>query len=162
MSLATKTLIAATVKITQMGSDQMQTALLEILASNPSIIYNVLGINAPATTYKVVLDAQTNNKIGLIKTFREVNGAGLADAKNWTEGNTYHGLPSGTFKMGMTRDDADLLAAALNRNATETHNSQGYPISPTGIKVKVMKDTEHHDYRSLVNWTVDKQGELYP
>lgn len=148
MSTATKTLIAATVKITKMDSDQMQTALLEILASNPSIILKVLDVATTSTTYKVVLNSPTNNKIGLIKCFRQVNGSGLADAKNWSEGNTYHGLPSGTFRKGLTREEADRLANEMNHME--------------GFTVKVARDSEPHDYRALVGWVVDKNGELYP
>lgn len=162
MSTATKTLIAATVKITKMDSDQMQTALLEILASNPSIILKVLDVATPSNTYKVVLNSKTANKIGLIKCFREVTGAGLADSKGWSEGNTYRGLPSGTFKNGLTREEADHLANEMNHRASSTHTSNGYTSSPTGIAVKVVRDSEPHDYRALVGWVVDKEGELYP
>jgi ribosomal protein L7/L12 len=162
MSTATKTLIAATVAVTEMDRTQMQTTLLEILASNPSIVFKVLNITAPNSTFKIVLTSFTNNKIGLIKMFREIAGAGLADAKNWSEGNTYHGLPSGTFKKGMTREEADNLAAVWNERATNGYASNGYQSSATGLKVKVISDTEQHNYRELVSWAVDKQGELYP
>lgn len=162
MSKTTKTLITTAVAISQMDRDQMQTALLNILASNPSIIFNVLNIAPAHSTFKVVLASNTTNKIGLIKTFREVTGAGLADAKNWSEGNTFHGLPSGTFKQGMTREEADRLASEMNSKANNSYYANGYNMSPTGITVKVIRDTDYHDYRALVSWQVDKKGELYP
>lgn len=162
MSNSTKTLIAATVAVTKMDREALQTALLDILASNPSVVLKVLDVTVPFTTYKVVLASKTTNKIGLIKTFREATGAGLADSKCWSEGNTYNGLPSGTFKKGLTREEADRFAAEMNHKATNCHSQNGYNSSPTGIAVAVVRDSDPYDYRALVGWVVDKEGELYP
>ena len=157
MSLATKSLIACTVAIAKMDADKLQEVLLDILSSNPSIVLNAL-IPITAPTFKIVLDRHTTNKIGIIKAFREINGAGLANSKDWSEGMTYGGCPAGTFKVGMTREEADRLAAEINHNGENNHMSSGYSMSATGIKVKVLRDTDQHDYRSLVTWTVEKSG----
>lgn len=156
MSKTTKTLIAATVAITEMDRNQMQSVLLDILASNPSVIFGAMNIAAPATTFKVVLDSYTNNKISIIKMFREATGAGLADSKAWCEGETYEGRPAGAFAVGLTREEADRITADMNHKATNQYVSNGYSQSPTGLKVKVVRDTDSHDYRSLVSWAVDK------
>lgn len=161
MSDSTKNLIAATVTIVQMNRDGLQTTLLDLLASNPSIILKALDMQP--SFYKVVLSEYTNNKVNLIKGFREETGAGLADSKAWSEGETYNGCPSGTFKRGMSRADADALAAKMNHQATNAYTAaNGYQYSPTGIKVKVVRDTENHDYASLVSWTLNKPNTTCP
>jgi ribosomal protein L7/L12 len=156
LSTATKTLIATTVKITGMSRDTLQNLLLDILSSNPTVIYTAMDVDTTpkGTLYKVVLGSPTTNKISLIKAFRNVAGAGLADSKNWSEGETYEGCDAGTFKRFLTREEADRLAAELNSIAVNSYQSNGFSQSPTGITVKVIKDSEFHDYRSLVNWTV--------
>ncbi len=156
MSNATKTLIATTVKITGLSRDSLQNLLLDILASNPTVVYTAMSVDSDSPfTYKVVLAEPTTSKIGIIKLFREVAGFGLADSKAWSEGKTQGACDAGTFKRSMSKHDADALASEINWRATNEHLHNGYTASPTGIKVKVIKDSAHHDYRSLVNWHVE-------
>jgi ribosomal protein L7/L12 len=156
MSTATKTLIATTVKITGLSRDSLQNLLLDILASNPSVVYTAMEVDTTLETlYKVVLAEPTTSKINLIKLFREVAGFGLADSKAWSEGKTMGACDAGTFKRSMSKHDADALANEINYRATTEHVHNGYTASPTGIKVKVIKDAAFHDYRSLVNWHVE-------
>lgn len=161
MSIATRNIITATAAIVKMDADARETLLLTILESNPAPVLAAMKINgvtfgdATTGTFKVVLAAPTTSKIGIIKLFREVAGFGLADSKAWSEGKTMGACDAGTFKRFMSKHDADALAHDLNYRATTEHVNNGYTASPTGIKVKVIKDSAHHDYRSLVNWHVE-------
>jgi large subunit ribosomal protein L7/L12 len=162
MSLATRNLITATAAIVKMDADARETLLLTILESNPSAVITAMKANGvrfgdeDKTTYKVVLDGFTANKIGLIKAFREIQGAGLADAKYWTEGETINNCPSGVFKVGMSHDEAKNLATKINHAGANPHMHYDVMLSATGIKAKVMKDTDLYFYKNFVSWTVEK------
>ena len=66
--------------------------------------------------FKVVVTDRGMNKINLIKCFRKVRGAGLANSKAWSEGQPYMQWPSGVFGFDLTRFQADELLATINRN----------------------------------------------
>jgi hypothetical protein len=75
-----------------------------------------LEIGTVQKLFKVVVTDRGVNKINLIKCFREVRGAGLADSKAWSEGQPYMQWPSGVFGFDLTRFQADELIATITRN----------------------------------------------
>jgi ribosomal protein L7/L12 len=152
MSDTTKTLIATTVAIVGMTRDEIQTVLLDILASNPSIVQKAMNIAPANTFFKVVCDGKQTNKIGLIKEFRTINGAGLADSKMWSEGKTYNGLEAGVFARDLTREQADQLASEINQRAKFGGSHNGFQFAATDIRAKVVKMSDPTDYRA--NWEV--------
>jgi ribosomal protein L7/L12 len=148
MSLVSKTLIAATVQITKMDRDRLQTVLLEILANNPSTILKLLDVNP---TYRIVLDGFCDSKLDIIKAFRFVTNAGLVDSKNWCEGGEYDGCPAGTFKKGLTLAEAQHIAKTVNDAINEPD-----PYRNLKIKVKVIKDDDHYFYPEHINWATGR------
>ena len=151
MSLTTKTLIATTVAITKMNYDEIQAVLLDILASNPTVVYGAMNVAAPHATYKVICDGKQTNKIGIIKEFRSLNGVGLADSKAWSEG-TLAGHEAGVYRKGLTREEADRIAADINHRGSHQHTYNGYGADPTGLRVKVVRDSEPTNYHA--SWEV--------
>lgn len=119
----TKNIITATAAIVKMSDDEREILLLEILAAAPATVIGVMANQnitfngATKPTYKVVVTAKGDNKISLIKIFREFTGAGLADSKYWTEGISYRDLPAGVFAHGKTKEEADRLAADINSHS---------------------------------------------
>jgi ribosomal protein L7/L12 len=155
MSNITKTIIAATVQIIDMDKDQLQTHLLEILSSNPSIVLQALGVKSPAKSpahiiFKVVVDqVGANCKIPLIKMFRQVSGCGLADAKDWVEGAERMGFQSGVLGQNMSRYEADYLANDLNRKAKGGYTIGGYDNTPFPATFKVIPHGEEYQFTAL-------------
>lgn len=130
MLVTRKNIIAATLKIHDMSPHEAFEKLLGLLDSHPTIILRALEIGVPAAPpklYKVVLINHGINKINVIKTFREIVGAGLADAKNWSEGQTVYDRPSGVFGEKLTKEDADRLLARVNQSLT-----------PAGVKAEIV------------------------
>lgn len=149
MSLFTKNIIQATSKIHQMTFDDMQNMLLKVLENNPSVIFNALDINntKPDELFKVVLSSLTDNKISLIKAFREITGAGLAEAKHWSEGKTYNGLPSGVFGNNLTNDNAIALRDKIIKY-----------VNCNSFVVNIIKNDNRYDkfeYRSYITWKLE-------
>lgn len=144
MSLFTKNIIQATSKIHQMTFDDMQNMLLKVLENNPSVIFNALDINntKPDELFKVVLSSLTDNKISLIKAFREITGAGLAEAKHWSEGKTYNGLPSGVFGHNMTHK----VALALLNKITYSNSM---------FDVTIVRNGDPYEYSSFAKWKLE-------
>jgi len=130
MSIATKNLIIATAAIVKMTSDDRETLLLDILESNPSAVITAMKINNVSfgdedkRLWNVVVDQRGVNKIYLIKAFREASGAGLADAKGWSEGVTYNGLEGGIFYKGLTKQEAERNA----RNIISSNPNGGFTV----------------------------------
>lgn len=89
---------------------------MKLLETNPTIVLRALEIGTAQKLFKVVVTDRGVNKINLIKCFREVRGAGLADSKAWSEGQPYMQWPSGVFGFDLTRFQADELLATINRN----------------------------------------------
>lgn len=112
MSLASKNLIIAAVAITKMNGDDKEILLHDLLENHPTAVMeamkrsNVKFADAPSTLWNVVVDDKGINKINVIKMFREENGAGLADAKFWTEGKDYGNLKSGVIYKELTATHA--------------------------------------------------------
>lgn len=139
MSQINRNLINAARTIIGMTSSDMTDLILAILADNPSVVYRHMNLN---TTFKVVFShpkvSTDPYKIPLIKEFRSLTGAFLADAKHWTEGKPYT-LPNGVvlepgvFRFGMTHTDATNLAYELNKQ--------------NSFVVKVMPDNEPYTYK---------------
>ncbi len=65
------------------------------------------------TEFDVVLKAAGANKINVIKVVREVTGLGLKEAKEMVDG-----APK-TVKEGVSKDDADAMAAKLKEAGAE-------------------------------------------
>ena len=62
------------------------------------------------TSFDVVLKAAGEKKIQVIKVVREVTGLGLAEAKAFVDN------PGKAIKSGLTKEEADKLAATLKEN----------------------------------------------
>jgi ribosomal protein L7/L12 len=150
MSLATKNLITATAAIVKMDADARETLLLTILESNPTAVITAMKGNGitfgedAKPNWHVVVEDKGTGKIQLIKMFREETGAGLADAKNWSEGQTYTdgrgNHPAGVIHMGLTRDVAESKAQAIMDRRTVG----------TNFRVKVVNSLAN--YRYDANW----------
>ena len=113
-----KNIIIATEKIIDLGSDERRKLLLTLLETNPTCVLRALAIGIAIPLFKVVLTRPGTDKINVIKAFRELAGAGLADAKSWAEGGTYtlggKQLPSGVFAHSMTRAEAEAVLRRVN------------------------------------------------
>jgi large subunit ribosomal protein L7/L12 len=62
------------------------------------------------TSFDVVLKAAGDKKIQVIKVVREATGLGLAEAKAFVD------APGKAVKTGLTKEEADKLAATLKEN----------------------------------------------
>ena len=62
------------------------------------------------STFDVVLKAGGDKKIQVIKVVREATGLGLAEAKAFVD------APGKAIKTGLTKEEADKLAATLKEN----------------------------------------------
>ena len=62
------------------------------------------------TTFDVVLKAAGDKKIQVIKVVREATGLGLAEAKAFVD------APGKAIKTGLSKEEADKLAATLKEN----------------------------------------------
>lgn len=111
-----KNIIEATLKVHDLDILQKQEIILKLLETNPTIVLRALEIGTEKKLFKVVVTDRGVNKINLIKCFREIRGAGLADSKAWSEGQSYMQWPSGVFGFDLTRFQADELLATINRN----------------------------------------------
>jgi ribosomal protein L7/L12 len=150
MSLATKNLITAAAAICKMDNDARETLLLTILESNPTAVITAMKGNGitfgedAKPNWHVVVEDKGTGKIQLIKMFREEVGAGLADAKYWSEGTTYKDgswdRPAGVIHVNLTRDQAESKAQAIM-----DHRSVG-----TNFRVKVVNSLAN--YRYDANW----------
>lgn len=116
MLVTRNNIILATEKIIDLEPGERRKLLLTILGTNPTIVLRALEIGTAQKLFKVVVTDRGVNKINLIKCFREVRGAGLADSKAWSEGQSYMQWPSGVFGFDLTRFQADELLATINRN----------------------------------------------
>lgn len=116
MLVTRKNIIKATLNIHIMDIVQKQEILLKLLETNPTIVLRALEIGTVQKLFKVVVTDRGVNKINLIRCFREIRYAGLAEAKAWSEGQPYMQWPSGVFGFDLTRFQADELLATINRN----------------------------------------------
>jgi ribosomal protein L7/L12 len=150
MSTATRNLITATAAIVKMDADTRETLLLTILESNPTAVITAMKSNditfgdEAKSAWHVVVEDKGTNKIHLIKMFREETGAGLADAKYWSEGQTYTdgsgSRPAGVIHTGLTRDVAESKAQdIMDRRSCGTN-----------FRVKVVNSIAN--YRYDTNW----------
>ena len=98
-------------KVIDLDSDGRRKLLLTLLATNPTMVLRALEVGVPVKLWKVAITDRNNsqNKINVIKTFREVTGNGLADSKAWAEGQTITDRPSGVFAHSLNREAADEL-----------------------------------------------------
>src|SRR5215471_946142 len=62
------------------------------------------------TTFDVILKASGDKKIQVIKVVREATGLGLAEAKAFVD------APGKPIKTGLSKEEADKLAATLKEN----------------------------------------------
>jgi ribosomal protein L7/L12 len=118
MLVTRKNVIEATEKIIDLDAQERRKLLLKLLETNPTHVLRALEIGTVQKLFKVVVTDRGVNKINLIKCFREVRGAGLADAKAWSEGQPYMQWPSGVFGFDLTRFHADELIATITRNGS--------------------------------------------
>ena len=145
MSTATRNLIVACAAIVKMTADDRETLLLSILESNPTATINAMKLNGVTfgdegkPKWNVVVNQRGGNKINLIKAFREACGAGLADAKEWSEGKTYQGLEAGVFHKDLTKAEAEVKAQKI-----VTCNPNG------GFTVKVIRSDAPYHYEKWV------------
>ena len=116
MNITRKLIIIGTEKIIDLDGQERRKLLLTLLSTNPTIVLRALEVGTEVKLFKVVVTDKGTNKINLIKLFREIRGAGLADAKGWAEGHPYMQWPSGVFGFDLTRMAADELLARINRN----------------------------------------------
>lgn len=116
MLVTRNNIIEATLKVHDLDILQKQEIILKLLETNPTIVLRALEIGTEKKLFKVVVTDRGVNKINLIKCFREIRGAGLADSKAWSEGQSYMQWPSGVFGFDLTRFQADELLATINRN----------------------------------------------
>jgi ribosomal protein L7/L12 len=145
MSLATRSLITACAAIVKMTADARETLLLTILESNPSAVITAMKANGVTfgdeakPAWNVVVSVRGGNKIGLIKMFREETGAGLAEAKEWSEGKPYCGREGGIIHKDLTKPEADRKALEIT-----TRNCNG------GFSVKVVRADAPYHYERWV------------
>lgn len=150
MSLITRKLITATAAIVKMRGDERETLLLTILESNPSAVITAMKANGVTfgdeakPAWNVVVNQRGTNKIHLIKMFREETGAGLADAKYWSEGTAYacgnlKTLEGGIIHKDLTKPEADRKALEII-----TSNPNG------GFTVKVVRADAPYHYERWV------------
>lgn len=120
-----KNIITASAAIVKMSADERETVLLMVLEKNPSAVITAMANNGVTfgdkvkthETYNVVVQyAPSDRKIHLIKFFREMTGAGLAEAKDWTESKSFNDLPSGVLFKGLTKKEADNKLMEINKN----------------------------------------------
>jgi ribosomal protein L7/L12 len=118
MNITRKNIIIATEKIIDLSGDERRKLLLTLLETNPTCVLRALQIGVAIPLFKVVLTTRGADKINVIRGFREFAGAGLADAKEWSEGKTYwcgdKQLPSGVFGHSLTRVEAEAAQKRLN------------------------------------------------
>jgi ribosomal protein L7/L12 len=126
-----KNIITAALKISKMNSDSIEALALKLLETNPTIVLRALEIGVPEVLWKVAIVDRNNcrEKINVIKTFREVTGYRLADAKAWSEGHTVGDFPSGVFGLGLNREAADELWKRVTMS-----------LGNLGIKVEVVSN----------------------
>jgi ribosomal protein L7/L12 len=124
MSKFNRLIITATAAICKMSADDRETVLLLILESNPTACLNAMKLNKVSfgdeakPVWNVVVGEKGVNKINIIKMFREETGAGLADAKYWSEGTAYNGREGGVIHKGLSKPEAERHAnAIINRNS---------------------------------------------
>jgi ribosomal protein L7/L12 len=130
--LVTRTnVIAATEKIIELHDSEKRKLLMSILASSPTIMLRALDIGPARQLFKVVLIKYGMNKINVIKSFREVCGVGLADAKDWAEGKTVHDKPSGVFGEKLPREDAEKLLKWVNTSLNGSATAEIVPQETT-------------------------------
>jgi ribosomal protein L7/L12 len=135
MSKTNLNIINATRKIVKMHHDTLEDLILNILADHPTIVMRKMGMDIDIMTYKVVVDVfPCMRKIPLIKLFRGLNNASLAESKYWVEGTPYNDLPSGVFKSGLTLVEANKIAHTLNDAGRMAD-----------IRVKVVPDNEPYN-----------------
>ena len=130
MLVTRKNIIIATEKVIDLDESEKRKLLLTLLETNPTCVLRALDIGGdpkPIPLYKVVLFNRGPNKINVIKTFREIFGAGLADAKDWAEGKTVYALPSGVFGEKLNKVDADILLKRVNLS-----------LMPGGVKAEIV------------------------
>jgi len=122
-------IIIATEKVIDLDSDGRRKLLLTLLATNPTMVLRALEVGVPAKLWKVAITDRNNsqNKINVIKTFREVTGNGLADSKAWAEGQTITDRPSGVFAHSLNREAADELLKHVTQS-----------LGCAGVKVEVI------------------------
>ena len=120
MNVTRNNIIIATEKVIDLDDDQKRKLILTLLGTNPTVVLRALEIGVPVKLFKVVITRRGPDKINVIKAFREIAGAGLADAKEWSEGKTYKWgdkeLPSGVFGHGLTLEAANALLEKVNRS----------------------------------------------
>jgi len=116
MLVTRKNIVLATLKIRDMDISQKQEIILKLLETNPTIVLRALEIGTAQKLFKVVVTDRGYDKLKLIKCFREIRGAGLADAKAWAEGQPFMEWPSGVFGFDMTRFQADILLKTITSN----------------------------------------------
>jgi len=124
-----KSIIIATEKVIDLDSDARRKLILKLLETNPTIVLRALEIGEPEHLWKVAIVDRNNcqNKINVIKAFREVTGNGLADSKAWAEGQMIDGKPSGVFGHSLNREAANELWKRVTMH-----------LSNLGIKVEVV------------------------
>ena len=127
-----KNIIIATEKVIDLDSDARRKLILTLLETNPTIVLRALDIGTAPKLWKVAITDRNNcqNKINVIKAFRQISGNGLADSKAWSEGQTVSGLPSGVFGHGLNREEANELWKRVT-------NELGSAIS---VKVEVISN----------------------
>lgn len=100
----------------------------------PKVVKNVIDNKR----YKVVVHSPPmSNKINLIKLFRENTGAGLAEAKAWTEGTSYLGYPAGVFAKDLPKNEAENILHLLKINDT------------IGFKFEIIANDAHYMYNPI-------------
>jgi len=109
MNVTRNNIILATEKIIDLDAQERRKLLLTLLGTNPTLVLRALEIGTAVKLFKVIVTDKGVNKINLIKCFRQIRGAGLADSKAWAEGESFGQWPSGVFGFDLTRFQADTL-----------------------------------------------------
>ncbi len=153
MAASIKNIITASVAIAKMDPDTREQLLYSILEKNPTACITAMANNGitfadkikEETTYKIVVkNASLDRKIATIKLCRYATGAGLADAKGWTEGKEYNGLPAGVLAKGLTKKDAEKRLAELK--AVMDNDKFLY-----GIELMILRDKDQYTELSMMN-----------
>lgn len=163
MNTADRTMIiTAAVNITLMREDKLRETMCALLASHPTIVARALGIESDTVskkgTFNVVvtdISKQAHNRIVAIKVFREAVGAGLADAKAWTEGHdvtpSYTRIPSGAFGTDLPYADAEALLNRVKDISIKSNCNWVVEIKPSSKPIKPFVYTSHLHGQS---WTI--------
>ncbi len=85
--------------LTKVNEAELRRIMFKVLEKHPDTVHRLLNPTTvltknPTGLFRVVIMDMGPNKIQVIKFYRELTGAGLAEAKVWSEGKPYSYAPA--------------------------------------------------------------------